>query len=99
MHMLLRLEDQRARKINFIMTWQVSGIRKTLVKWFLVWGTSTDMLGDGLMVLRMCIVGMELAKEMLREEDYSSFVMKRSCASQIHGLKSAEKNNMQYGWK
>ena len=34
-----------------------------------------------------CMVGMELAKEMLREEDYSSFVMKRSCMWQIHGSK------------
>ena len=30
------------------------------LKWFLVWGTSTDMLGNGLMVLRVCMVGMEL---------------------------------------
>ena len=45
------------------------------------------MLGDGLMVLRLGMVGMELAKEMLREEDYSSFVMKRSSAWQIHVLK------------
>ena len=49
-HMLPRLEDQSARKIIFIMIWQVSRICKTLVKWFLIWGTSTDMLGDGLMV-------------------------------------------------
>ena len=62
----------------------VSGICKALVKWFLVWGTSTDMLGDGLMVLRMYT---KLAKEMLRKEDYSGFVIKRSCAWQIHGLK------------
>ena len=68
MHMLPRLEDQSVRKINFIVTWQVSGICKTLVKCFLVWRTSTDMLGDGLMVLRVCMVGMELAKGMLREE-------------------------------
>ena len=32
------------------------------------------------MVLRVCMVGIELAKEMSRKEDYSSFVMKRSCA-------------------
>ena len=68
-----RLEDQNARKINFIMTCQVSGICKALVKWFLVWGTSTDMLEDGLMVLRVCMVDMELAKEI--------------CAWQIHGFK------------
>ena len=29
----------------------------------------------------------KLAEEMLSEENYSSFVMKRSCAWQIHGLK------------
>ena len=76
--MIPRLEDQSARKINFIMTREVSGSCKTLVKWFLVWGTSTDMLGDELMVLRVCMVGMELAKEILRKEIYSSFVMKKS---------------------
>ena len=36
-------------------------------------GASTDMLGNGLMILRVCIVGMELAKEMLRKEDYLRF--------------------------
>ena len=80
MHTLPRLKDQNAKKINSIMTWQVSGISKTLVKWFSVWETSADMLGDELMVLRVCMVGMELAKEMLREKDYSSIVVKRSCA-------------------
>ena len=70
MHMLPRLEDQSARKINFKMTWQVNGICKDLVKWFLNWVTSTDMLRDGLMVLRVCMMGIELVKEMLREKDY-----------------------------
>ena len=55
------------------MTWQVSKICKTLVKWFLVWETSTEMLGNGLMVLKVCMVGMELAKEMLREERLFEF--------------------------
>ena len=63
MHMLPRLEDQSARKINYIMTWQLSGICKSLVKWLLVWGTLPDMLGDRLMVLRECMMGMELAKK------------------------------------
>ena len=45
-----------------------------------------DFRGDGFMVLRVCMVDIELEKEMLREKDYSSFVMK-SCAWQIHGLK------------
>ena len=74
-----RSDHQSARKINSIMTWQVSEICKTLVKWFLVWGTPTNMLADELMVLRVCMVGMESAKEMLKEEDYLSFVMKISC--------------------
>ena len=52
---------------------------QTLVKWFSVWGASTDMLGDGLMVLRVCMVGIELTKEMLRVEGFWSFAMKRSC--------------------
>ena len=30
--------------------------------------------------------GVQFAKEMLRKENYSSFVIKRSCALQIHGL-------------
>ena len=69
MRMLPSLENQSARKINSVMAWQVSGICKTLVKWFLVYGTSTDMFEEELMILRVCMVGMELAKEMLREED------------------------------
>ena len=32
------------------------------------------------------MIGMELAKEMLRKEDCSSFVKKWSCAEQIHGF-------------
>ena len=32
-----------------------------------------DMLGDGLMVLRVCMVGMELAKKMLRKEGLLKF--------------------------
>ena len=36
------------------------------------------------MVLRVCMVSKEFSKEMLREEDYSSFVMKKSCVYQCH---------------
>ena len=43
----------------------------------------------------VCVVGMKLAKEMLNEEDYSSFVTKESCAWRTHNLKS----NIQCGWK
>ena len=42
------------------------------------------------------MVGMKLTKEMLREEDYLSFVMKRSCAWQIHGLKRRSRKKITY---
>ena len=50
----------------------------------------------------MCMIGMELAKEMLSKEDCSGFVVKKSCVRQIHGLKrrsKKEKNSLQYGGK
>ena len=75
----------------------MSGICKTMAKWFLVWGTLTDILGDEFMVLRMCMVHMELAKEVLRKEDYSSFVTKRSCVWQTHGLKRRSRKKITYG--
>ena len=71
-----RSESEKDQFCNDMASW----IRKTLVKWLLVWMTSVDMLAGGLMVLRVCMMSMESAKEILREEDYSSFVMKMSCA-------------------
>ena len=44
----------------------ISRIYKTLAKWFLVWVTLTNMLGNGLIVLRVCGVDMDLAKELFR---------------------------------
>ena len=35
------------------------------------------------MILRVSMIGMELAKGMLREIDYSSFVIKRSCKNMV----------------
>ena len=67
-----RLECEKDQ-FSRIMIWQVSGICKTLVKW-MVWRLQRTW-ADGLMVLRVCMVHIELAKEMLREEDYSSFVI------------------------
>ena len=49
--------------------------------------TVIDMLRDGLMILRGCMVNMELAKEMLKEEDRTSFAMVRSCVLLTHGFK------------
>ena len=43
-------KDHTIRRINFIMKCHVSGICNTLVKWYLIWATLTDMLGNGLMV-------------------------------------------------
>ena len=57
-----RWEDETARKISFGIKWHVSG-DITLVKLFLVWWILTDMLGDGLMVLRVCMEEMEVMKE------------------------------------
>ena len=43
--------------------------------------------------------GIKLAKEMLREEDYSSFVIKKVVRSKYMVSKEgAEKNNIQYGY-
>ena len=81
-----RQEDQTARRINFITKCHSSVIYKTLVKWFLVRVTLADRLRDGLVVLRVYTVGMDLAKEMFREEYRLSFAKKRSCVWQTHSL-------------
>ena len=52
------------------------------------------------MILRVSMIGMELDKGMLKEIDYSSFVIKRSCVWQRHGLQRRNReNSIQYGWK
>ena len=94
--MLFRWKDQSARRTNFIMARQVSGIHKTQVKQLLVWVILMDVLGDGLMVLRMSMLEMELAKEMLRGEDCRSFAMKSSCALQT--LTFAHCTQILYRW-
>ena len=38
-----------------------------------------NTFGDGLMVFRESMMDMDLAIQMLKEKDYSSFVMKRNC--------------------
>ena len=57
-----RQEDQIARRINLINKFHVSGIYKTLVKWFLVWVTNGHV-GRWLMVLRVCMVDIDLENE------------------------------------
>ena len=57
-----------------------------------------NIVGDGVMVLRVSMVGVELAKEMLREEDCSSFLMKTSCVLQTHGLKRRSKEKQHAIW-
>ena len=52
-----------------------------------------DMLGDGLMVLRVSMVSMELAKEMLREESCSSFAMELCVTNTWLKRKSREKQH------
>ena len=46
-----------------------------------------DMVGDGLMISRKCVMDIELAKEMLKKEDFSRFTIKRRCVWQTHDLK------------
>ena len=79
MRMGPRQKDQTARRINVVMKWHLNGNCKSIVKWFLVWVTGLDMLGDGLISLRVYMVDME-AKEMLREEVCLRFVRKKKCA-------------------
>ena len=43
------------------------------------------------------MVDMELAKEMLKEEDCLSFAMKRCCTWQTNGLEKKEQRKMTYG--
>ena len=83
--MLARLEDQSARKINFIMTWQVSGICKTLVKLALGLGDFNGHVRKRIDRFKGVHGGYGIGKKMLREEEYWNFVMKRSCGWQIHG--------------
>ena len=49
-------------------------------------GDFNGHVGRRIDVLRVCMMGTELAKKLLIEEDYWSFVMKRGCVWQIHGL-------------
>ena len=51
-----------SRKINFVTTWQVSWICKTLAKWFLVSETSTEILWDGLIIFEDVQSGYEIGK-------------------------------------
>ena len=44
------------------------------------------------------MVSMKLVKEMLREEDYSSCVMKRSCAGKYIGLKRGSREKQDIVW-
>ena len=60
-------------------------------------GFSTHMLEDGMMILRVSMVDIKLAKETLRKENCSSFAMKRSCVWQTDYLKKkTEKSNRKY---
>ena len=47
------------------------------------------------------MVGIDLAKEILREEDCCSFAMKRSCVWKTHDLQGRSRGNniQQYEWK
>ena len=57
------------------------------------------MLGDRLIGLKVSVEYMELAKELLREEDCSSMTMKRSGVWQTRGLQRRSTEKLQYVWK
>ena len=56
-------------------------------------GVLMDMWGNVLRVLKVYTGGIILGKEMQKEEDCWSFVMRESCAWQILGLKRQTKGN------
>ena len=57
------------------------------------------MLGNGLMVLKVCIMEIYMVKKILRE-DCLSFAIKRSCVGQINCFKTEiENNNIEYRQK
>ena len=59
-------------------------------------GILMDMWGNVLRVLKLHTEEMVLGKEVQKEEDYSSFVMKESCPWQIFGLKKTDKRKITY---
>ena len=77
-----------------MMKWGVSGTWEVVVKSLFLWGISMDMWGNVLRVLKVFTGGMVLGKEMQKEEDCWSFVMKESCAWQIPGLKRQTKGKL-----
>ena len=70
------------RKFVFMIKRGVSGTCKVQMKSLFLWGISMDMWGNVLRVLKMYTGGIVLGKEMQKEEDCWSFVMKESCAWQ-----------------
>ena len=50
----------------------------------------TDIMGDALMVFRVYIAYMDLAKEMMKK-GCLSFATKKSCVWQAHGLKKSSR--------
>ena len=75
-----KAEGQTHRKFVFTMKWRVSGTCQVLVKSPFLWRISIDMYGKVLRVLKMCIGGMVLEKE-VQKKDCRSSVMTKSCAN------------------
>ena len=44
---------------QFIMKWHMSGVYLTLAKQFSIWKFLTDLLRNGLVILRVCVKEME----------------------------------------
>ena len=72
-------EDQTQKKFIFMVEWRVSEIWEVQVKSLFFWAISMSMWENVLRVLKMCMGGMVLVKEM-RKEDCCSYVMKNERA-------------------
>ena len=81
-----KAEDQSQRKFVFVIKRGVSETWKVLVKSLFLCGLLVDMWGNVLSVLKVCIGGMVLGKEIQKEEDCWSSVIKKICSWQRHSL-------------
>ena len=78
-----------------MMKWGVSGTWEVPVKSLFLWGISMDMWGNELRVLKVFTGGMVLGKEMQKEEDCWSFVMKELCVANTW-FKKTDKRKITY---
>ena len=69
----------------------MSGIYKTLVKWFFAWVTLTNVLWRRIDGFKGAHGGYEIGKKNVKKRKMLEFLMKRTCVWKTNGLKSGEK--------